>query len=53
MVVIVSKLSGYYFKGFGDWTSDPLQAESFPDEWDARRFIQREHLSDVTIWSRD
>src|ERR1051325_4556968 len=36
MVVIKSKLSGYYFKDFGIWTSRADEAVMFPSEWLAR-----------------
>jgi hypothetical protein len=47
MVVLKSKLSGYYFADFGIWTPHVLQAATFVNEWDARGFAQREHLHDV------
>jgi hypothetical protein len=49
MTVLKSKLSGYYFKDFGVWTSDPSEASSFGDEWDARDFVRRHHVDDVQI----
>lgn len=53
MVVLKSKLSGYYFKDFGAWTPDPRQAAGFSDEWDARMFARREHLDDVVVAEAD
>ena len=32
MKVLKSKLSGYYFKGFGVWTTDPLGAFAFTED---------------------
>ena len=49
MVVLKSKLSGFYWKEFGVWTRDPQQATSFIDEWHARGFARREHIDDITI----
>src|SRR5215204_4786321 len=49
MTVLKSKLSGFYFKAFGVWTSDPLDALAFPDEWLARHFLRREQVQDVQI----
>ena len=49
MIVLKSKLSGYYFKAFGVWTSDPLDASAFPDEWSARDFLRCEHVEDVQV----
>jgi len=49
MIVLKSKLSGYYFKDFGVWTSDPLDASTFTNEWIARDFVRREHVEDVQI----
>jgi hypothetical protein len=53
MVVIKSKLSGYYFHDFGVWTPDPLHAVTFPNEWDARSFIRRERIEDAIVIQRD
>jgi hypothetical protein len=47
MTVLKSKLSGYYFKDFGVWTSDPRDASTFTNEWVARDFARREHVEDV------
>lgn len=47
MIVLKSKLSGYYFKDFGVWTSDPLDAFKFTSESAAREFAHREHVLDV------
>jgi hypothetical protein len=49
MTVLRSKLSGYYFKYFGVWTADPLDALPFQNEWAAREFMRREHLADVQV----
>ena len=49
MVVIKSKLSGYYFKDFGIWTSRADEAVMFPSEWLARDFMRREHIEDVRV----
>jgi len=47
MIAIRSKLSGYYFKDFGIWTSNPADAKFFDNEWSARAFAQSEHVQDV------
>jgi hypothetical protein len=49
MAFIKSKLSGYYFKQFGVWTSDPLDALPFTNEWSARDFVRRKRLEDVQV----
>jgi len=49
MVVLKSKLSGYFFKDFGVWTSSPADAKSFSNEWIARSFLRTQHLDDVQI----
>ena len=48
MILLKSKLSGFYFKEFGVWVRDPAQAHPFADEWSARAFARSEHLEDVT-----
>ena len=53
MIVLKSRLSGYYFKDFGAWTSDPLDARAFASESLAREFVGREHLQDVQIVDRE
>ena len=53
MKVLKSKLSGYYFKGFGVWTTDPLDAFTFTNEWVAREFMRRERVEDVQVADRD
>ena len=49
MVVLRSKLSGFYFKDFGAWTPDPIKGKAFDNEWVARAFAHDEHLEDVQI----
>lgn len=49
MIVLKSKLSGYYFKDFGDWTPLACEGFGFPDEWAARDFVRREHMDDVQV----
>ena len=53
MVLLQSKLSGYYFKSFGVWASDPLDAMSFTDEWRARAFMRHERIDDVRVVERE
>ena len=47
--VIVSKLSGLYFIGFGRWVADPHHATVFANPEQAREFIARERLTDVRL----
>lgn len=49
MVLLRSKLSGYYFKSSGVWTADQSDAATFADEWLARAFIRRERIEDVRV----
>lgn len=49
MTVLKSKLSGYYFKDFGVWTSDPLAALAFTDEGTARDFVRCQPVVDVRV----
>jgi len=49
VVVLRSKLSGYYFKDFGVWTASLAKARPFSSEWVARSFVECEHLTDVQI----
>jgi len=49
MIVLKSKISGYYFKRFGVWTSYEQDAFTFPDEGVARAFIQNQRLVDVRV----
>jgi len=49
MVVLRSKLSSYYFKDFGVWTSSLVDAKSFCNEWVARAFVRSSQLEDVQI----
>lgn len=49
MVFIKSKISGYYFRDIGVWTSDTADAFTFANEWVARDFIRREKVSDVQV----
>lgn len=53
MVVLRSKLSGYYFKEFGVWTSHVLQAMTFSNEAEARAFVVRENVTDVQFAERE
>jgi len=53
MVVLRSKLSGYYFKDFGIWTSNPADARAFDSEWSARAFAICEHVQDVQFVERE
>jgi hypothetical protein len=53
MVVLKSKLSGFYFKTFGSWSANAADAMSFPDEWVARDFVLREHVDDVQVIDAD
>jgi hypothetical protein len=47
MVVLKSKRSGFYFREFGEWVSEPHNARRFTCESEARAFARREHLDDV------
>jgi hypothetical protein len=49
MIVLKSKISGYYFKRFGVWTSHAQDAFAFPDKGFARDFIQNQRLVDVQV----
>lgn len=49
MVTLRSRLSGYYFKSFGVWTADPLDAFGFVSESLARDFARRERVEDVQV----
>ena len=49
MAVLKSKLSGYYFKDFGEWTSNPLEALKFATEWIAREFMRRQPVDSVQV----
>jgi hypothetical protein len=49
MIVLKSKISGYYFKRFGVWTSHAQDAFTFPDKGFARDFIQNQRLVDVQV----
>jgi hypothetical protein len=53
MVVLKSRLSGYYFKDFGAWTPDPFKAKAFNNEWCARSFIHEQHVEDVQVTEPD
>ena len=47
MILLKSKLSGFYFKDFGIWVTSPAEAQQFANQWEAREFAMREHLGDV------
>jgi hypothetical protein len=49
MVVLRSKLSGFYFKDFGAWTPEVQDAKTFSDEWAARAFVRSENVEDVQV----
>jgi hypothetical protein len=49
MVVLKSKLSGYYFRDFGVWTVELAKAATFANEWVARAFAHNEHVEDVQV----
>ena len=50
MFILKSKLSGCYLKNIGVWTSDPLDAFTFADEWTARDYTRREQVDDVQVF---
>lgn len=49
MFLLRSKRSSYYFKSFGAWTPNPVDARPFSDEFTARAFARTEGIEDVQV----
>jgi hypothetical protein len=49
MTVLQSRLSGMFFKDFGLWVAHVAEAVHFESAECARRFIEAERVSDVTV----
>lgn len=51
MTILQSRLSGMYFRNFGDWVARATEALQFETAEGAKRFIAVERVADVVVRS--
>ena len=49
MTVLQSRLSGLFFRNFGEWVTQATDARHFGSVESARHFVMAEHLADVAV----
>jgi hypothetical protein len=51
MTILQSRLSGMYFRNFGEWVARAAEALQFETTERARRFVAAERIADVVVRS--
>ena len=51
MTILQSRLSGMYFRNFGEWVARAAEALQFDTPERARRFVVKERITDVAVRS--